>query len=55
MKNKRGKIVSKRASASGRRHYKQIQAWVEAVVEARSALRLSGFVAVNGRSIQGKA
>merc|ERR1719436_1850097 len=55
MKNKRGKIVSKRASASGRRHYKHIQDWVEAVVEARSALRLSGFVAVNGRSIQGKA
>merc|ERR1719229_637580 len=55
MRNKRGKIVSKRAAAAGRRRYVQIQDWVESCVEARAALRLSGFVAVNAKSIQGKA
>merc|ERR1719210_1396268 len=55
MRNKWGKIVSKRASAMGRRRYVQIQDWVESLMEARTALRLSGFVAVNARSIQGKA
>merc|ERR1719336_1844614 len=55
MRNKRGKIVSKRAAAAGRRRYAQVRDWVESIVEARAALRLSGFVAVNGQSIQGKA
>merc|ERR550525_1815379 len=55
MKNKRGKIVSKRAAAAGRRSYAKIQDWVESLMEARTALRLNGFVAVNGKSIQGKA
>merc|ERR1712159_641435 len=55
MKNKRGKVVSKRASASGSRRYKNIQDWVEAVVEARAELRVSGFVAIDGKSLQGKA
>jgi len=55
MKNKRGKIVSKRAAAAGRRSYAKIQDWVESLMDARAALRLNGFVAVNGKSIQGKA
>merc|ERR1719453_1157835 len=55
MKNKRGKVVSKKASANGSRRYKNIQDWVEAVVEARAELRVSGFVAINGKSLQGKA
>merc|ERR1719191_2491643 len=55
MKNKRGKVVSKRASAAGKRRYAQIEGWVEGVMAARSALRLTGFVAINGKSILGKA
>merc|ERR1712185_182104 len=55
MRNKRGKIVSKRASANGKRLFKQIEPWVGAVMEAREALQSSGFVAINGKSIQGKA
>merc|ERR1719235_832827 len=55
MKNKRGKVVSKRASANGKRRYAQIESWVEGVKEARAALRLTGFVAINGKSLQGKA
>merc|ERR1712216_175248 len=55
MKNKRGKVVSKRASAAGKRRYKSIEAWTESVVAARKALHVSGFVAINGKSLQGKA
>mmetsp|Transcript_27520 Transcript_27520/g.69675 ORF Transcript_27520/g.69675 Transcript_27520/m.69675 type:complete len:128 (-) Transcript_27520:120-503(-) len=55
MRNKRGKIVSKRSSAAGKRSYKQIEAWVDSVVEARKALHISGFVAINGKTLQGKA
>merc|ERR1719392_98280 len=55
MKNKRGKVVSKRASANGKRRYKNIESWTEGVMAARSALRLTGFVAINGKSLMGKA
>merc|ERR1711977_510907 len=55
IKNKRGKVVSKRASANGKRRYKQIESWVEAVMAARESLKVQGFVAINGKSLQGKA
>merc|ERR1719432_163902 len=55
MRNKRGKVVSKRASANGKMRFRQIEAWVESVMEARKALQVSGFVAINGKSLQGKA
>merc|ERR1719231_1682477 len=55
IKNKRGKVVSKKASAQGSRRYKNIRDWVESVVEARAELRIQGFVAINGKSLQGKA
>ena len=53
MKNNRGKVVSKRASAAGIRRYGQIEDWGQALMAARAALRVTGFVAVNGKSIQG--
>merc|ERR1719463_151717 len=55
MKNKRGKVVSKRASAAGKRRFQYIEGWVQALTEARAALKVTGFVAVNGKTIQGKA
>merc|ERR1719343_629606 len=55
MKNKRGKVVSKRAAAQGKRAFRNIQDWVSSVVAARKALQVSGFVAINGKSLQGKA
>mmetsp|Transcript_83770 Transcript_83770/g.148388 ORF Transcript_83770/g.148388 Transcript_83770/m.148388 type:complete len:126 (-) Transcript_83770:105-482(-) len=55
MRNKRGKVVSKKASAQGRRNYRNIEDWTEAVMEAREALHARGFVAINGKSLQGKA
>jgi len=55
MKNKRGKIVSKRASAAGKRSYGQVEDWIEAVTEARKVLQTKGFVAINGKTLHGKA
>merc|ERR1719277_2650379 len=55
MKNKRGKIVSKRQSALGKRRFAQIEGWVDSVMAARKALHISGFVAINGKTLQGKA
>ena len=55
IKNKRGKVVSKRASARGKRIFRNIESWVEAHMEARRALKVSGFVPLNGKSLQGKA
>eukprot|EP00414_Alexandrium_minutum_P007250 CAMPEP_0113820494 /NCGR_PEP_ID=MMETSP0328-20130328/1269_1 /TAXON_ID=39455 /ORGANISM="Alexandrium minutum" /LENGTH=150 /DNA_ID=CAMNT_0000788431 /DNA_START=19 /DNA_END=471 /DNA_ORIENTATION=- /assembly_acc=CAM_ASM_000350 len=55
MKNKRGRIVSKRASANGRRRFQQVEDWIEAIMEARQVLHTKGFVAINGKTLQGKA
>merc|ERR1719436_1553086 len=55
MKSKRGKIVSKRASAHGKRMFRNVESWVSAFMEARKSLRTSGFVAINGKSVYGKA
>merc|ERR1712139_645048 len=46
VKNKRGKIVSKKSVAAGKKAYKNIQGWVAAVVKARKALGVKGFSAV---------
>merc|ERR1711953_1150665 len=55
MRNKRGKIVSKRQSAIGKQRYRNIEHWTEAVMTAREALHTKGFVAINGKTLQGKA
>merc|ERR1712118_130804 len=55
MRNKRGKVVSKKASALGKQRFRNIEAWVSSVVAARKALQVTGFVAINGKSLQGKA
>merc|ERR1711879_477875 len=56
MKNKFGKIVSKAASARAKKAYgKTIKAWADAVKSARKSLSLTGFVAINGKSAEGKA
>merc|ERR1712183_348054 len=54
-RNKWGKVVSKKASAQGRRNYKNIESWAKAVKKAREALNLKGFVAIGGKTGQGKA
>ena len=46
MRNKNGKIVSKKASANGKKAYARIKGWTMAVAKARKALGVKGFVAV---------
>merc|ERR1719335_1999888 len=55
MKNKRGKIVSKRQNAKGKRAFKNVETWHEAFMQAREMLRVEGFHAINGKTLQGKA
>merc|ERR1712194_201208 len=55
LKNKRGKVVSKKQHAAGKRSYSKVKKWVESVNKARSALGLKGFVAINGKTPEGKA
>ena len=45
-KSKRGKIVSKKRSAAGKKAYARLKGWTVAVTVARKALGLTGFVAV---------
>merc|ERR1719274_82769 len=55
MRNKRGKIVSKRQNAKGKRSFKNVETWTEAFMQAREMLRVEGFHAINGKPLQGKA
>merc|ERR1719254_270338 len=54
-KNKRGKIVSKKSAAAGKKNFKNIAGWVKAMSKARTSLGLKGFIAVNGKTPEGKA
>jgi hypothetical protein len=55
MKNKRGKIVSKKVSdASKRKFAKGLAKWNDAVRLARASLRTIGFIPVNGKTAAGK-
>merc|ERR1719498_1006106 len=55
-KNKAGKVVSKAASDAAKKRYaKTLKPWADAVKAARKALGLTGFVAVKGKTAQGKA
>ena len=51
----KGKVVSKKASTTGKRAYKHIQAWTQAVKAARKEFKVTGFVAVGGKTQEGKA
>merc|ERR1719203_1273358 len=57
IKSKSGKIVSKAASARGKKLYGQsaLKKWIDAVQQARKQLGIVGFCAVNGNTAQGKA
>merc|ERR1712072_308088 len=54
-KNKRGKIVSKRQTAAGRKAYSKIAPWTKACSQAKKSLNIKGFVLINGKTSQGKA
>merc|ERR1712048_1494119 len=57
MRNKNGKVVSKKASAHAKKNWASngAKAWSEAVKKARKELGLTGFVAIGGKSAAGKA
>merc|ERR1719221_2353922 len=55
MKNKNGKVVSKKAHAHGKKAFKGIKNWTAAVNKARKALGVKGFCAVGGKSAKGQA
>merc|ERR1719282_1012259 len=56
LKNKRGRVVSKKQSARAKRAYSStIKAWADAVKAARKALGVTGFVAIGGKSAAGRA
>merc|ERR1711972_671436 len=57
MRNKFGKIVSKKASAVAKKRYQTsgAKAWAECIKAARKSLNLTGFVAINGKQAEGKA
>merc|ERR1719327_1516545 len=55
IKNKSGKIVSRKASSAARRRFANtLGRWNAAVKQARKALGMSGFIAVKGKTAQGK-
>merc|ERR1712100_228808 len=46
-KNKRGRIVSKKASAAAKKRYaSSVGSWIQAVKKARAALKIKGFSAL---------
>merc|ERR1711879_195973 len=56
-KNKLGKVVSKAASDRAKKNFAKsgLKAWSDAVKNARKALGLTGFVAIGGKTPQGRA
>merc|ERR1719187_648689 len=57
VKNRHGKVVSKKRSAFMKQQYagSKLKAWAEAVKTARHALGLTGFVGIGGKTAAGKA
>merc|ERR1712139_536217 len=56
MKSKTGKVVTKKAHAAGKKAYKNIKGWTDAVQKARKELGVKGFVAVKkGSALYKKA
>merc|ERR1719238_151942 len=53
-KSKSGKVVSVKASNNGKKAYKRIAGWTNAVQRARKALGIKGFAAVGGKSKAGQ-
>ncbi|CAE7700101.1 unnamed protein product [Symbiodinium pilosum] len=56
MKNKNGRVVTKKQHAKGKELFKKFaQRWLDAVMKARKELGIKGFCAVGGKTPQGKA
>jgi hypothetical protein len=56
IKNKNGRIVSKKQSANSKKRFsKNLGGWLAAVQKARKALGIKGFCAIGGKTAKGKA
>merc|ERR1712228_139938 len=56
VKNRNGKVVSKKMSLNGKKNYaKRIGKWHAACEKARKKLGIKGFVAIGGKTSQGQA
>merc|ERR1719197_821617 len=56
MKSKTGKLVSKKSHAAGKKAYKNIKGWTDAVQKARKELGVKGFIPIKkGSAIYKKA
>ena len=54
-KNKRGKVVSIKASNQGKKNFKNISKWADATKKARKALGVKGFCPIGGKTAKGQA
>merc|ERR1711942_564050 len=55
IRNKHGRVVSKKAHAHGKKAYKNVQKFANAVKAARKALGIKGFVPIGGKTAKGQA
>merc|ERR1711973_767700 len=55
MRNKHGRVVSKKLHAQGKKNYKNVQKFANAVKAARKALGVKGFVPIGGKTAKGQA
>merc|ERR1719492_506200 len=57
VRNKQGKVVSKKGSAAGKRRYQKngLAKWTKAVQSARKSMGIRGFQVVGGKSAKGQA
>merc|ERR1719245_1977477 len=57
IKNKSGKIVSRKSSERAKKAYKKngLDKWIKAVQQARKALGIKGFCPCGGKSAKGQA
>ena len=53
--NKRGKVMSNKMHANGKKAFSHIKAWHVAVTKARQTLGVNGFIAIGGKKREGKA
>merc|ERR1712046_299626 len=54
MKNKSGKLVTKKSHAAGKKAYKNISKWTKACQAARKQLKIKGFTPVGGKTPNGQ-
>jgi hypothetical protein len=55
MKNKHGKVVSKKMHAKGKKLQGKSKKWMTCVISARRAMGIKGFCCVGGKSKAGQA